>query len=415
LKKFALSREAVTRMQAIAIAVIIIVVAIAGVAIYYLTLPPPAPPIRIGVITPLSAPADYLSGKLIKDLAELFVEEQKAKGGVLGRQLELVIADQTLDSGVAIGHLARMVTENKIVGLIGPWESLVALPVAEATETYQTIMFVTYSWADDITAKHHKYVFRVGVFNRLIAGQAMDFIKWAKYKNVAVLVEESPYGFGQWEGLTAWAAEKYPELKLTQIVCPMGLADYTPMLLKVKAMEPPADLVICHMNLPHAAVIQKQAYEVGLFPSIDLLTGSDYPFWDPKSWWDAVKEAGVGVLVPTYYSRYTKLTTVGEEFVSTYKAKFGFSPACWIMWYWDTLRILVKAIEDTGSTDPDVLAKHIEGIDIEGTTGRITFKNDPTPGSVLWHQWIGMTQFIFKLNALGDTPETALQVYPPVE
>lgn len=414
MRKFLFSEGAITRMQAIAISVIIIIAVIAGVAIYYVTLPAPKPPIKIGVITPLAAPGDYVSGTLIKNLAELFVEQQNAKGGVLDRTLELVIADQTLDSGVAISHLTRLVTEHKIVGLIGPWESLVALPMAEATETYSTIMFVTYSWADDITAKHFKYVFRVGVYNRLIAGQAMDFLKWAKYKNVAVLVEESPYGFGQWDSLVEWAKEKYPELELTQIVTPMGLADYTPVLLKVKAMEPPADLVIVHVNLPHAAVIQKQALEIGLFPAIDLLTGSDYPFWDPKSWWDAVGESGVGVLVPTYYSRFMKLTSVGDDFTALYKTKFGFSPASWIMWYWDTLRILVKAIEDTGSTDSDVLAKYIEGIDIEGTTGRITFENDPTPGSVLWHQWIGMTQFIFKLEALGDTPETARQIYPPV-
>lgn len=416
MKSFLFSRDAITRVQATAIAVIIVVAVVASVAIYYVTRPPaPAPPIKIGIITPLAAPADYVSGEMIRDTVELFVAYQNEKGGLLGRPLETVVADQTLDSGVAIGHLARMVTEHKIVALFGLWESLVALPVAEATDEYPTIMFVTYSWADDITRGHHKYVFRVGVFNSLSARVQIDFLKWAGYKSAVGFVEESPYGFGVWEAMEEYAAEAYPELKLTQIVTPMGLADYSPQILKVKAMDPLPEVAIIALNIPHCYVVQKQSHELGLPDlGVKLMGGWDYAFVDPSAYWDALGEAGVGLIIPSYSSPYLEYTDVGEEFVSLYKEKFGKMPPVWIAWDWDALTILAKAIEDTESTDPDVLAEYIENIDIVGTTGRITFVNDPDPDSILWHQWLGMPSFFFEFTEIGQTAETAPQIYPPL-
>lgn len=413
-KKFSLSREAVTRMQATAVIVIIVVAVIAGIAIYYVTRPPPAAePIKIGVITPLSAPADYISGNLILKTAELFVEYQNAKGGVLGRPLELVVGDQTLDAGTAISHLARMVTEESIVGLIGPWESGVALPVAEATTNYPVIMFVAFSWADDITANHYKYVFRIGVANLLVSRGTMEFLKWGGYKKGAAICEESPYGIGMWDGMVKWRDELYPELELTQILTPPGKTDYTAELMKVVEMSPPPDVIIMNNNLPHVNIMLKQLYEMGITPEIPMVTSYAFPLVDPKSFWETVSEAGVGLIMQDYGSPFMEYSAEGEEFINLWKEEVGETPPVWICWFWDTLRILVKAIEDTESTDIDVLSDYIEDIELEGTTGFIKLENDPTPGTIMWHQWIGFTVYFFKTEFVGATTEK--QVYPPLD
>jgi branched-chain amino acid transport system substrate-binding protein len=405
-----LKKDALTKMQTIIIIAIIIIAAVAGVSVYFLT-SGPAEPIKIGVITPLSPPADYISGKLILKVAQIFVEYQNAKGGVLGRPLELVTADQTLDTGTAISHLARMVTEHKIVGLIGPWESSVALPLAEATERYPTIMFVTFSWADEITANHYKYVFRVGVANIFVSKGTMNFIKWAGYKKAVAIVEESPYGLGMWDGYVKWKNELYPTLELTKLVVPPGKTDYTAELLQIKTITPPPDVILLEVNLPYVLTIVKQLRELGITPGIPVVSSYAFPFVDPDSFWKTVGEAGVGLIVQDFASPYMKWTQVGDEFVKLWKEKEGGMPPVWIAWYWDCLRILVKAIEDTKSTDINTLAKYIEKIEIEGTTGTIKFENDPTPGSVLWHQWTGFTTYFFRLDSVGATTQN--QIYPP--
>jgi len=406
------TREAITKMQALIVGIIVVVAGVAGVAIYYVTRPS-VEPIKIGVLTPLSAPADYVSGSLIRKTAELFVDYQNDKGGILGRPVELVVADQTLDTGTAVSSLARMVTEDHIVGLIGPWESHVALPVAEATEKYPTIMFVTFSWADKITANHYKYVFRLGVANLLVSKGTIEFIKWAGYKRAVAICEESAYGIGMWEGMVKWRDELYPELELIQILTPPGKTDYTPELMKVVDMSPPPDIIIMNNNLPHVNIMVKQLYEMGITPKIPMVSSYAFPLVDPKSFWDTVGEAGIGLMYQDYYSPYMKYTAAGEKFIELWQKKVGGAPPVWICWYWDTLRILAKAIEDTKSTDADVLAHYIEDIKIEGTTGFIEFQNDPTPGSIMWHQWTGFTCYFFKAESVGDTREH--QIYPPPE
>jgi len=393
--------------------VAVAVVAAAGYAYMELTKAPET--IKIGVITPLSPPGDYVSGKLILETAQLFVEWKNEKGGVLGKKLEIVQADQTLDSSVAISNLQRMVTKDKIAGLVGPWESLVALPVAGATQENPVVTFFTYSWADDITKNHYKYVFRIGVYNSLIAGQSVDYFKDAGLKNIAVIVEESPYGFGQRDSLTYWGEKKYPEAKFTFIPAAMGKADYSAELSRVKGITPSPDLLVIHLNVPHAFVAGKQAVEMGLTKAgAKIYFGNDCPTWDPKSFWEMMGEGGVGTMFPTYYSPSMQMTATGQEFMSLYRTKYGKEPFIAIMWYWDCLRILCEAIEKTGSTNPDTLAKYIEGIDIEGTTGRITLVNETDPSSMLWHQWIGMTQYTFEFTEFQQEASKAKQVYPPV-
>ena len=405
------SKKAVTKMQAILLVVIIVVVAVIG-AVAYMLMQGPTGPIKIGVITPLSAPADYLAGSLIRRTAELFVEAQNKKGGVLGRPLELVVADQTLDAGTAISNLVRMVTNDKIVGLVGPWESGVALPMAEATRQYPTLMFCTYSWADNITANKYPYVFRVGVANLLVSKGTIEWVKIAGYKNAACICEESAYGLGMWEGMNKWRDELYPELKLTLITTKPGKTDYTPELMQISTMDPPPDLIIENENLPHANTMVKQLYEMGLTPKIQLMSSTPFPLWVPDSFWETCGEAGIGMINQDSQSPYVEFTSIGQDFSTLYEADQGSKPPVWIAWYWDCLRILVKAIEDTKSTDINALKDYIENIQIQGTTGFIKFENDPTPGSIMWHKWTGFKFYFFKFEAVGETTEH--QIYPPV-
>ena len=360
----------------------------------------------------MSAPADFTSGKLILSVAEIYRDYINDKGGIRGRKVELIVEDQTLDPAKAVASLQRMVIEKKIVGLIGPWESLIALPVARATNDYPTIMFVTYSWADAITADKPKYVFRVGVFNSLFAAHLLDYIKWRGYKHVTVLAEQSPYGLGFRDAMLNLAKEKIPDLQISSVEAPQDKVDFSAELLKIKDLKP--QLLVVALNLPAVARATKQFYELGLDKQMEIIQGNDWPAWDGgKTWWETLGEKGIGGRYPTYYSPHMRVSPACEDFRRLYKEKTGAEPVHWIYWYWDSLRILEKAIEDTGSTDPQVLAGYIEKIDMDGCTGRIRFVNDPTPGSPMWHQWMEMTQFVMEFTELNQPPEKTKQIYPP--
>lgn len=405
--------SALTKTVTILVAVIIVVAAVSvGVLFIFGGSQQTSETIKIGVLTPLSAPADFTSGKLILSVAEIYRDYINDKGGIRGRKVELIVEDQTLDPAKAVASLQRMVIEKKIVGLIGPWESLIALPVARATNDYPTIMFVTYSWADAITADKPKYVFRVGVFNSLFAAHLLDYIKWRGYKHVTVLAEQSPYGLGFRDAMLNLAKEKIPDLQISSVEAPQDKVDFSAELLKIKDLKP--QLLVVALNLPAVARATKQFYELGLDKQMEIIQGNDWPAWDGgKTWWETLGEKGIGGRYPTYYSPHMRVSPACEDFRRLYKEKTGAEPVHWIYWYWDSLRILEKAIEDTGSTDPQVLAGYIEKIDMDGCTGRTRFVNDPTPGSPMWHQWMEMTQFVMEFTELNQPPEKTKQIYPP--
>ncbi len=406
--------SALTKTFTILVVVLIVVAAAASVGVLFVFGGPQqtSETIKIGVLTPLSAPADFTSGKLILSVAEIYRDYVNDKGGIRGRKVELIVEDQTLDPAKAVASLQRMVIEKKIVGLIGPWESLIALPVARATNDYPTIMFVTYSWADAITAEKPKYVFRVGVFNSLFAAHLLDYIKWRGFKHIAVLAEQSPYGLGFRDAMLNLAKEKIPDLRISSIEAPQEKVDFSAELLKIKDLKP--QLLVVALNLPAIARANKQFYELGLDKEMEIIQGNDWPAWDGgKTWWETLGEKGVGGRYPTYYSPQMRVSPACEDFRRLYKEKTGAEPVHWIYWYWDSLTILQKAIEETGSTDPNVLASYIEKIDMDGCTGRIRFVNDPTPGSPMWHQWMEMTQFVMEFTEPNQPPEKTKQIYPP--
>jgi branched-chain amino acid transport system substrate-binding protein len=429
--------QTLANKKILAVLLVIIVIAAAGAGIYYYTTTTQSsttsmtgvtsvaaatnatlPPLKIGVLTPLSPPGDYLSGHLILGTAQLYVKWLNSQGGVTfqngtSRMLALDVADETLDPTVAISALQRMVTQDGIVGLIGPWESGVALPVAAATQNYPVNMFVTYTWADNITLNHYKYVFRVGVYNSLIAGQSIDFFKYEGWKNIVVMVEESSYGFGQEAALKYWAPIKYPGVKFTFIPVEPGKADYSTELSQVQALAP--DALVLQLNVPAIFTLAKQAVDMGLTSTgMKIYFGNDCPTWDPTSFWQLMGTGGVGTMFPTYYSPAMHLGSVGQQFLQLYHTAYNATPGVAMMWYWDSLRILTQAIEQTGSTNPDVLSNAIANVNIQGTTGNITFQNNPDPTSLLWHQWIGETQYTFNFTQTNQIYTSAQQLYPPL-
>lgn|GEM_PF-286896 len=98
---------------------------------------PPVPPIKIGVVVPLSG--DYgIYGKAAKQAAQLAVEQINAAGGVLeGQQLELVVRDNRTDPELAVNQARDLINTDGVLALLGPVSSKVReamLPVSEAQQ-----------------------------------------------------------------------------------------------------------------------------------------------------------------------------------------------------------------------------------------------------------------------------------------
>ena len=140
-------------------------------------------PIRIGVPTAIQLQV----GRDTQEAVQMAIDEINAKGGVLGRKLEMVVADETEKPEAGINAIKKLTAEDKVDVLIGGYTSGVTLAQLPHISRAKTIYLGVGAASPAITAKvktdydNYKYVFRVGPVNaadqaRQLTGFLSDFI-----------------------------------------------------------------------------------------------------------------------------------------------------------------------------------------------------------------------------------------------
>jgi len=365
-------------------------------------------PIKIGFSSPLSPPGDYESGMINLRTANLAIEELNSKGGVLGREVNLVIGDDEGKPAVGVSIAKKLITEDKVSAIVGIWHGSVAVAQAKVANDYKVPIMAHYSWPDEFTSNHWEYVFRVSPFNSQIAELIIPFIEKKGYKYIVVMAEDSDYGIGFADSFVKLASDQ--GIKATKDVFPSDAIDFTPQLLKIKSKEPKPDLIIVSTVYRAGYLIPKQAYEQGLTPETEIMAGWDYPGWSP-SWWPTVGEAGVGIMYPTFYCSRLEMLEKGKHFQQMYEEKFSQEPPIYAYFLYDEIMILADAMERAGSSDPQKIADALKSTKYEGTTGIITFERREGPGPV-WNQWMGHQLFIIQYTKEGQSQTEANIVYP---
>ena len=362
--------------------------------------------IKIGLVTPLSAPGDYEAGKINVQTVELAVEQLNQKGGILGRKVVLVKADDEGKPAVGATAVQRLIANDKVSAIVGAWHGSVAVAQAKIADKMGVPIFFHYSWPDDLTTMHSNYVFRISPYNSQIAGLVVPFLVQKGFKNVAVMHETTAYGTGFAEALAK--AGKAKGINVTLKGFPSEAQDLKPQLLELKAMKTKPDLLVVSSVYQAMYLIPKQAYEVGLAPDTKILAGWDYPGWSPE-WWEVMGEKGVGVMYPTFDSPKLKLMSLGEQFKKAFPEKYKYDPPIYAYFLYDEVMIIADAMTRAKSSDPKKLAEALKATRFNGTTGVVTFDRKDGP---VWNQWTGHQLFVLQLTALKQAGKDAAVIYP---
>lgn len=152
-----------------------------------------ADPIKIGSVLSVTGPAAFLGDPELKTL-QLYVADINKKGGVLGRQLELVHYDDGSDANKANGFAKRLLDDDKVDVLIGgttTGSTMSMVPLAEKSAT----PFISLAGAVVIIEPVKKFVFKTPHTDRMAAEKVFEDMKKRGLTKVALLSETS--GFGQ--------------------------------------------------------------------------------------------------------------------------------------------------------------------------------------------------------------------------
>ena len=217
-------------------------IALAGLALA--ALPAAAQkPIRIGYPVILSGPGALIGEPSLKG-AQMFVEEINAKGGVLGRKIELVVRDTKGNADEAVRVARDLILRENVDFLVGTLTSAEGPAVSPVAKENKIVFVVPVVKTDQLVAPAnlHPYVFRTAS-NTTIEGRSAAEImaKWTNVKRVATMSQDYAFGQDVTRAFVTHLKKLRPDIEIVDQQWPkLGEADYTPFINAQMAKKPEA-------------------------------------------------------------------------------------------------------------------------------------------------------------------------------
>ena len=225
-------------------------------------------PVKIGVDNPLTGIYTAL-GKNENTGMELAVDEINAKGGILGRQVQLVVEDSTSDkTDVAVQKARKLIQSDKVDFLIGNVNSSHAIAIAQVASDLKVLHIVPGGHADAVTgASCHWTTFRI-CNTGAMQGNAMagPLIK-AVGKKIYIIAQDYAFGHALSDGLSKAAAKAGGTIIGTDFF-PLGTTDYSAILIKARSANP--DVIVDLAAGDDGINSIKQAVQFGLDKQVHI-------------------------------------------------------------------------------------------------------------------------------------------------
>ena len=339
-------------------------------------------------------------GASAKNGIELALKQINAKGGINGKKLALVVADNKSEATEATNAMQKLISQDKVVGVIGPdlSSAVIAATAVNASSKIPAISPMGTNpnvTVDPATKKTKPYNYRACFIDPFQGTVMANFAaKDLKVKKAAIMVDNSSdYA----KGLAQFFKENFIK-NGGQIVAEESYlqkdTDFKATLTKIKAVNP--DMIYIPGYYQEVGMIVKQGREMGL--NIPMAGGDG---------WDSAKLpeiAGKASLNNTYFSSLYSPdddSKLNKDFVAEYQKAYNTRPDVFAALAYDSALLLVKAMENAKSFDPvkinEALAK-ISGF--QGVSGTVTFneQHNPVKSAVIIENKDGKQTFKTKIN-----------------
>ena len=321
-----------------------------------------AGPVKIGVVFPLSGPEAAYGDCGLKGLKMA----AKHRPTVLGRPVDLILADNQgnkLDSCREAGRLIREDKVRAIIGCLTSGNTLAAAPVAEKAQVPLVAPWATNSRV----TQGRKYVFRVCFVDPFQGQVAAKFAREnLKAKTAAVFTDlKQEYCVG----ITRCFRQAFQQMGgkvVFKAFYNSGDQDFAPQLAAAKKANP--DIIYLPGHFREDALIARQARAMGL--NQPILSG------DGAQTEELIFQGGEaveGLCLTTHFHPQGVDTPAGKQFVAAFRKLFRYDPESVSALTYDAYNVLLDAITRAGSTDPPAIAKALEQTkDFPGATGMLT-------------------------------------------
>jgi branched-chain amino acid transport system substrate-binding protein len=331
--------------------------------------------------------------------AKLAFKQVNASGGVLGKKINFIIADNKSEPSESANAVTKLITQDKVVAIMGAVASSNTLAAVQIATDNKIPLLTPTSTNPKVTVDDNgtvkDYIFRSCFIDPFQGTVMANFAtKTLKAKTAVIYVDNSSdYS----KGLAQFFEENFVKSGgqvLSKEAFLQKDQDFKATLTKIKSVNP--EVIYVPGYYEEVGKIVKQARELGI--TVPMLGGDG---WDsPK----LAEIAGKEVLNNSYFSNHYSTEDKDPkvtQFVEDYKAEYNQTPDALAALGYDGAMMLVDAIKRAGSAEPakikDALA---QTKDLQLVTGRISLdaNHNPIKSAVIIELKNGIQTFKEKIN-----------------
>lgn len=301
--------------------------------------------IKIGVI--YSATGTMAGrGDYMKNALTLAADEINEAGGVLGKDIQLVLEDDQSDQTTAINMMNKMGSNKDIVAVFGPHTSTNAIAVSNTVQDYK-IPYFTGGTSAKLKELGNEYMFKVRTNDTVVVNSAMKFVtETLGAKKLGILYINDEFGVGGKDIMVQYCKDN--NIEYVEANHNATDQDLTSQIMKMKQENVDA-LIAWSSNV--CPIVARQTTELGFDKPVIMNSGF----------------GGQDVLdsLPTDVTegKYAAADLTAEDptpevaaFVEKFQKAYGVKPlGDWAASYYGALKMLAQAIENAGDTDREAI------------------------------------------------------------
>jgi branched-chain amino acid transport system substrate-binding protein len=334
-------------------------------------------PVKIGVIQPLSGPV-AASGNYVRMGTEIARDWINARGGVLGRPIQLVIEDNKSDPKEAASAAEKLIVRDKVPAIMGAWGSSMTLAVMPKLEEYGVPMVVETSSAASITKKGNPWVFRISPPSEMEALGLQKYLGHLGVKRADFLAVNTDWGRGAVSAFGDILKKQGANVGAVEFM-EQAATDMSAQITKIRGTG--GDTLFLTTSVEQITLVLKQGQEQRLGRKVITTGGSSSPDqlvrqagaaadgtyhilfflpWFPEAMPD-------GKLAKAFVDEWNKR---GHPFAGLTEGFRGH----------DGILTIVEAIRTAGKAEAKAIQAALWKVSLMGVNGPIKFAKDGPPG-----------------------------------
>jgi branched-chain amino acid transport system substrate-binding protein len=330
--------------------------------VFAFVLPTWAQTVKIGVITSLTG-SQAAFGEAHKNGYSIAVDEINAKGGVLGRKVELDFYDDQSKPDQAVQGVSKLVDQDGVSVLLGAYSSENTKAIVPSVTQRETPLIIPTATADNVMDSKSPWVFRICAGANDYAAATIAFLKKnGAPKTMAIVYENT--NFGQSNKNSMVAAAKEAGINVVAVESYEAKSpDYKAVLQRVKQTNP--EVVYFCSYLLDATTLMRQSREIELNPKYYTSAGTGFAAAEFPTAKGAGKNADFTFSVSQWLPEAKWAGS--KEFDAEYFKRYNSHPQYHAMQAYAALLVAAQAINKAKSTDAAKIRDAIKGLNLAST------------------------------------------------